>query len=279
MLPGETLANGCPVLCPDCQVEVLPLRVLPGSAGYYIGTRCNCGSAYTRESDYYPTEALAEAALADRSFGRGGIVARNIAVYWTDRVDPHPFGITVLHCGSRDGCTRPWPLARWSGCSSLPWWRAPPRPPARSPTPSPTANRTGWCATPATLSGSPPTGQPGCGRWRSAMCWLPATRLAPDRLGLQAIHVRPAVGHPALPRLLSMVWGPAHAHDRMAAMSAEDYRPAGAIAPGWRGHGGRLLMVISTGCRCPVRPPPRAGWPGAAPPLGSGTGFAGQRRS
>jgi hypothetical protein len=53
----------------------------------------------------------------------------------------------------------------------------------------------------------------------------------------------------------------------------------GAIAPGWRGHGGRLLMVISTGCRCPVRPPPRAGWPGAAPPLGSGTGFAGQRRS
>jgi hypothetical protein len=154
-----------------------------------------------------------------------------------------------------------------------------PGPPARSPTPSPTANRTGWCATPATLSRSPPTRQPGCGRWRSAMCWLLATRLAPDRLGLQAIHVRPAVGHPALPRLLSMVWGPAHAHDRMAAMSAEDYRPAGAIAPGWRGHGGRLLMVISTGCRCPVRPPPRAGWPGAAPPLGSGTGFAGQRRS
>jgi hypothetical protein len=97
MLPGETLASGCPVLCPDCQVEVLPLRVLPSSAGYYIGTRCNCGPAYTRESDYYPTEALAEAALADRSFGRGGIVARNVAVYWTDRVDPHPFRITVLH--------------------------------------------------------------------------------------------------------------------------------------------------------------------------------------
>jgi hypothetical protein len=97
MLPGETLANGCPVLCPDCQVEVLPPRVLPGSAGYYIGTRCNCGPAYTRESDYYPTEALAEAALADRWFGRGGIVARNVAVYWTDRVDPHPFRITVLH--------------------------------------------------------------------------------------------------------------------------------------------------------------------------------------
>jgi non-heme chloroperoxidase len=37
--------------------------------------------------------------------------------------------------------------------------------------------------------------------------------------------------------------------------------------------------VIPTGCRYPFRPPPRAGMPGAAPPLGSGTGFAGQRRS
>jgi hypothetical protein len=45
------------------------------------------------------------------------------------------------------------------------------------------------------------------------------------------------------------------------------------------GHGGRLLVVIPTGCRYPFRPPRRAGMPGAAPPLGSGTGFAGQRRS
>jgi voltage-gated potassium channel len=44
---------------------------------------------------------------------------------------------------------------------------------------------------------------------------------------------------------------------------------------GWRSSSG----VIATGCRYPVRPPPRAGLPGAAPPLGSGTGFAGQRRS
>jgi hypothetical protein len=44
-----------------------------------------------------------------------------------------------------------------------------------------------------------------------------------------------ANGCPVLPhRLPSMAWGPAHAHDRMGAMSAEDYRPAGDIAPGWQ---------------------------------------------
>jgi hypothetical protein len=97
MLPGETLATGCPILCPDCQVEVLPLRVLQSSAGHFIGTRCACGPVYTRESDYYPTQELAAAALADRSFGRDGILADKVAVYWTDRVDPRPFRVTILH--------------------------------------------------------------------------------------------------------------------------------------------------------------------------------------
>jgi hypothetical protein len=46
-----------------------------------------------------------------------------------------------------------------------------------------------------------------------------------------------------------------------------------------RGHASRLLVVLPTGCRYPFRPPPQAELPGAAPPLGSGTGFAGQRRS
>jgi hypothetical protein len=58
--------------------------VLYSNAGYYIGTRCNCGPAYTRESDYYPTRASAKAALADRSFGRGGVLARDVALYWPD---------------------------------------------------------------------------------------------------------------------------------------------------------------------------------------------------
>jgi hypothetical protein len=88
MLLGETLATGCPVVCPDCQVNVLPLRVLRSNAGYYIGTRCDCGPAYTRESDYYSTPAQAEAALADRSFGRGGVVARGVALYWPNDASP-----------------------------------------------------------------------------------------------------------------------------------------------------------------------------------------------
>jgi hypothetical protein len=97
MLPGETLATGCPVLCPNCQVEVLPLRILQSSSGYFIGTRCACGPVYTRESDYYGTWTLAETALTKRSFGRGGILASQVDVYWTDRIDPHPFEVTILH--------------------------------------------------------------------------------------------------------------------------------------------------------------------------------------
>jgi hypothetical protein len=57
------------------------------------------------------------------------------------------------------------------------------------------------------------------------------------------------------------------------------------IDSGWRGRRHRPRVrpacsgVIPTGCRYPFRPPPRAGMRGAAPPLGSGTGFGGQRRS
>ena len=46
-----------------------------------------------------------------------------------------------------------------------------------------------------------------------------------------------------------------------------------------RSHASRLLVVLPTGCRYPFRPPPQAELPGAAPLLGSGTGFADQRRS
>jgi hypothetical protein len=85
MLPGETIATGAPTVCPDCEVWVLPLVVLHSGGGYYIGTRCGCTASYSRESEYYPTRPLAEAALADRSFGRDGIVARNVAAYWPDQ--------------------------------------------------------------------------------------------------------------------------------------------------------------------------------------------------
>jgi hypothetical protein len=82
MQPRETIATGAPTVCPTCQVSVLPLVVLWSAAGAYIGTRCQCAPSYTRESDYYPSEADAEAALTSRSFGRGGIVARDVPAYW-----------------------------------------------------------------------------------------------------------------------------------------------------------------------------------------------------
>ncbi len=85
MHPGETIATGAPTVCPTCQVSVLPLVVLHSAAGHYIGTRCSCSSSYSRESDYYPSEAAAEGALAERSFGRGGVVARDVSVYWADQ--------------------------------------------------------------------------------------------------------------------------------------------------------------------------------------------------
>jgi hypothetical protein len=85
MLPGETIATGAPTVCPNCEGWVLPLVVLHSGGGYYIGTRCACTASYSRESEYYPTRPLAEAALADRLFGRDGIVARDVAAYWPDQ--------------------------------------------------------------------------------------------------------------------------------------------------------------------------------------------------
>ena len=37
MLPGETIASGGPVVCPECAVHVV-LQVLHSPAGFYIGT-------------------------------------------------------------------------------------------------------------------------------------------------------------------------------------------------------------------------------------------------
>ena len=68
MIPGETIASGAPDTCPDCQVKV-KLEVLMSGAGYYIGTRCNCGP-YSRESEYYKNREVASAALKTGQFGR-----------------------------------------------------------------------------------------------------------------------------------------------------------------------------------------------------------------
>lgn len=61
MLAGETLLSGAPKTCSEC--GVMPeLKVHMSNAGYYIGTRCDCGP-YSRESGYYKTRELAEAAF------------------------------------------------------------------------------------------------------------------------------------------------------------------------------------------------------------------------
>lgn len=69
MMPGETVASGAPTTCPDCHEHVNGPKVMCSAAGHYIGYTCDCGP-YSRESDYYPSEKAAEAALAKGDFGR-----------------------------------------------------------------------------------------------------------------------------------------------------------------------------------------------------------------
>jgi len=58
MLAGETIHSGAPDTCPDCGIK-LEEQVLMSAAGYYIGTKCNCGP-YSRESHYYKNKVEAE---------------------------------------------------------------------------------------------------------------------------------------------------------------------------------------------------------------------------
>jgi len=68
MIPGETIATGAPPTCLDCCTTLVP-EVHKSPAGYYVGTYCQCGP-YSRESDYYTTRELAEAALKAGDFER-----------------------------------------------------------------------------------------------------------------------------------------------------------------------------------------------------------------
>jgi hypothetical protein len=51
MMRGETIRTGAPEICPTCLWRP-DFEVHSSSAGYYIGTYCQCGP-YTRESHYY----------------------------------------------------------------------------------------------------------------------------------------------------------------------------------------------------------------------------------
>jgi hypothetical protein len=64
----ETIAGGSPPTCEDCNITP-KLSVCHSAAGYYVGTRCDCGP-YSRESGYYKKHEQAEAALASSDFGR-----------------------------------------------------------------------------------------------------------------------------------------------------------------------------------------------------------------
>ncbi len=68
MLPNEPVFESGTESCPDCKI-VLRLEVLFSAAGFYIGTRCECGP-YSRESGYYFTETDAALALSSGQFGR-----------------------------------------------------------------------------------------------------------------------------------------------------------------------------------------------------------------
>lgn len=59
-IPGETILTGAPA---ECCGQRLELEVLRSAAGWYIGTRCpNCGP-YSRESEYFYSEADANKAI------------------------------------------------------------------------------------------------------------------------------------------------------------------------------------------------------------------------
>ncbi len=67
-LPGETIAVGASPRCEDC-ATMPKLDVYRSAAGFYVGTYCHCGP-YTRESGYYPSRELAQAALQTGAYGR-----------------------------------------------------------------------------------------------------------------------------------------------------------------------------------------------------------------
>jgi hypothetical protein len=64
----ETIATCAPSACSVCGME-LSNKVLSSTAGFYIGTRCECGP-HSRESGYFRTRPLAEHALTTGDFHR-----------------------------------------------------------------------------------------------------------------------------------------------------------------------------------------------------------------
>jgi hypothetical protein len=73
MLPGETVAFGCPVVWPNREAHAAPLPRLRSSNGDDIERRYPRSRIHSRGSDHGPTRLLGKAASAGgRSFGCGG---------------------------------------------------------------------------------------------------------------------------------------------------------------------------------------------------------------
>lgn len=65
VMRGETILTGASETCSDCGKNVLDsINVMSSGAGWYIGTKCDCGPApYSRESKYLPDHKSAEKIL------------------------------------------------------------------------------------------------------------------------------------------------------------------------------------------------------------------------
>lgn len=67
VVPRETIGNGAPHVCPDCNVRLVPKIMM--TCAYYIGTECDCGP-YSRESEYFKKREQAQKVLDGMIYGR-----------------------------------------------------------------------------------------------------------------------------------------------------------------------------------------------------------------
>jgi hypothetical protein len=63
MLADETVRYGAREVCGNCGRRAVP-GIMRSAAGYYYGHECFCGP-YSRESEYYSSEAELKKAIRD----------------------------------------------------------------------------------------------------------------------------------------------------------------------------------------------------------------------
>lgn len=83
-IENETILSGAAALCLDCSRKP-DWRVLQSPAGWYVGTICNCGP-YSRETEYFDDENLANEALRLLSIDRNVLVTKAVMEITPDEV-------------------------------------------------------------------------------------------------------------------------------------------------------------------------------------------------